>query len=447
MQRLALDAKYADVMERILYNGVLSGISLSGDRFFYPNPLASFGQHERVPWFSCACCPPNVARILTSVPGYFYAATDDRVYVNLFAQGTGRMRAGGTDLELVQTTEYPWKGDIKIEVRPKKDAAFTLAVRIPGWALNRPVPTDLYAYTEPAEGVPSLRVNGEPIDLALDKGYAMIARTWKAGDIVELGLPMPVRRVVAHDAVEADRGRVAVERGPLVYCAEWADNDGRVSNLVLPDGAALAAELRPDLLGGVVVVTGEAEAVSEKAGKVVAEKKPVTLIPYYAWANRGKGEMAVWLAREAGKARVAREPGLSAKAAVTASERAVNPSRANDQFEPESSDDAAGYMHWWPKKGTTEWIEYAFDAPVRVSEASVYWFDDTGGGGCRVPDSWRVLYKSGEEWVPVKAAGVYGIAKDAWNAVAFAAVRTTALRLEVELQTDWSAGVHEWKVK
>ena len=168
-----------------------------------------------------------------------------------------------------------------------------------------------------------------------------------------------------------------------------------MANLVLPDGAALAAETRPDLLGGVVVITGEAEAVSEKAGKIVGEKKPVTLIPYYAWANRGKGEMAVWLAREPGKARVAREPGLSAKATVTASERAVNPKRANDQFEPESSDDAAGYMHWWPKTGTAEWIEYAFDAPVRVSEASVYWFDDTGGGGCRVPASWRVLYKSG----------------------------------------------------
>ena len=447
MQRLGLDAKYADVMERILYNGVLSGISLSGDLFFYPNPLASFGQHERVPWFSCACCPPNVARILTSVPGYFYAATADRVYVNLFAQGTGRMRAGGTDLELVQTTEYPWKGDIKIEVRPKKDAAFTLAVRVPGWALNRPVPTDLYAYTEPAEGAPSLRVNGEPVDLALDKGYAMISRTWKSGDVVELSLPMPVRRVVAHDAVEADRGRVAIERGPLVYCAEWTDNDGRVSNLVLPDGAALAAQVRPDLLGGVVIVTGEAEAVSEKAGKIVAEKKPVTLIPYYAWANRGKGEMAVWLARDASKARVAREPGLSAKAAVTASEGAVNPKRANDQFEPESSDDAAGYMHWWPKKGTSEWIDYAFEAPVRVSEASVYWFDDTGGGGCRVPASWRVLYKSGEEWLPVKAAGEYLTAKDAWNTVAFAPVRTRALRLEVQLQPDWSAGVHEWKIK
>lgn len=450
MQRLALDAKYADVMERILYNGVLSGISLSGDRFFYPNPLASFGQHERVPWFSCACCPPNVARVLTSVPGYFYAATNDRVYVNLFAQGTGKMKVADTDLELVQTTEYPWKGDIKIEVKPAREAVFTLAVRIPGWALNRPVPTDLYAYVEPLGDTGTLKVNGEDVQIPpgrLDKGYALITRTWKAGDVVELSLPMPVRRVVAHEAVEADRGLVAVERGPLVYCAEWPDNGGRVSNLVLPDGAALAAEPRPDLLGGVVVITGEAEAVSEKAGKTVTEKKPVTLIPYYAWANRGKGEMAVWLAREPAKARIAREPGLSAKATVTASEGAVNPRRANDQFEPESSDDAAGYMHWWPKRGTAEWIDYAFETPVRVSEASVYWFDDTGGGGCRVPASWRLLYKTGDDWLPVKAAGPYGTAKDAWNTVKFAPVRTKALRLEVQLQEKWSAGVQEWRIK
>lgn len=448
MQRLELDAKYADVMERILYNGVLSGLSLSGDRFFYPNPLASFGQHERVPWFSCACCPPNVARILTSVPGYFYAASKDEVYVNLYAQGTGKMKVAGTELELAQTTEYPWQGDIKIEVKPARATAFTLALRIPGWAQNKPVPTDLYAYVEPPAGAPSLKVNGQPVDLgSLDKGYALIARTWQAGDIVELSLPMPVRRVLANEAVEADRGLVAVERGPLVYCAEWTDNDGKVANLVLPDGATLTAETRPDLLNGIVVIKGEAEAMSEKAGRIVGEKKPLTLIPYYAWANRGKGEMAVWLARDASKARVVREPGLAAKAAVSASEGAVNPGKVNDGFEPESSDDAAGYMHWWPKKGTTEWIDYAFDTPVRVSEASVYWFDDTGGGGCRVPASWRILYKTGDDWLPVAAAGGYDTAKDAWNTVKFAPVRTRALRLEVRSQDDWSAGVHEWTIK
>ena len=447
MQRLGLDAKYADVMERILYNGVLSGISLSGDRFFYPNPLASFGQHERTPWFSCACCPPNVARILASVPGYFYAATDDTVYVNLFAQGTAKVRAGRTELEIVQTTGYPWSGEIRIELRPASPAALTLAVRIPGWAMNTPVPSDLYTYTEPAAAPPVLKVNGEPVDLQVEKGYALLARTWRPGDLVELSLPMPVRRVASHEAVEANRGRIAVERGPLVYCAEWPDNDGRVANLILPDGAALAAEHRPDLLGGVTVITGQAEAVSERGGRIVVEEKPVTLIPYYAWAHRGKGEMAVWLARDLTKARIAREPGLSAKAKVTASEKAVNSQRVNDQYEPESSDDAAGYMHWWPKRGTLEWIEYAFERPVTVSETSAYWFDDTGAGACRVPESWRVYYRSGGAWIPVKAAGEYGTAKDAWNTVKFPPVRTTALRLEVQLQKEWSAGVHEWKIK
>jgi DUF1680 family protein len=447
MLRLELDAKYADVMERILYNGVLSGISLSGDKFFYPNPLASYGQHERTPWFTCACCPPNVARVLASVPGYFYAASGDRIYVNLFAQGTGKMRAGGTEVEIVQTTEYPWKGDVKIEVKPAKAAELTLAVRIPGWSLNRPVPSDLYTYTEAAEGAPSLKVNGEAVAVTPDKGYALVTRKWQTGDVVELSLRMPVRRVAANEAVEDDRGRVAVERGPLVYCAEWPDNDGRVSNLVLAEGAALTAEMRPDLLGGVVVIKGEADALSEKAGKVVTEKKPLVLIPYYSWANRGKGEMTVWLARDPAKARVAREPGLSAKAKLTASERAVNVGRANDQFEPESSNDEASYMHWWPKKGTLEWLEYDFEAPVRVSESSVYWFDDTGGGECRVPASWRILYRSGESWLPVKAAGEYAVAKDAWNTVKFAPVRTTALRLEIQMQKDWSAGVEEWKIK
>ena len=157
--------------------------------------------------------------------------------------------------------------------------------------------------------------------------------------------------------------------------------------------------------------------------------------------------MEVWIAREAARARIAREPGLAAKATVTASEGAVNPKRVNDGFEPESSDDAAGFMHWWPKKGTAEWIDYTFDAPVRVSGSSVYWLDDTGSGGCRLPASWRILYKTGEDWLPVKAAGGYAVAKDAWNAVKFAPVRTTALRLEVQMQKDWSAGVQEWKIR
>jgi DUF1680 family protein len=473
MFRLEEDAKYVDVMERILYNGVLSGISLSGDLFFYPNPLESHGQHQRVPWFSCACCPPNVARVLASVPGYVYAAGEGKVYVNLFVHGTAQVMAGKARLEIVQTTEYPWKGHVRIGVRPEKPTPFTLYVRIPGWAMGWPIPSDLYKYTDgptpkpaaggPAEGketaeivaqpivrdveMPTVKVNGEPVDLVLHKGYILLNRTWQPEDVVEVDLPMPVRRVLANDKVEADRGRVAVERGPLVYCAEAPDNGGRVSNLVLPDSAALADEMRLELLNGVVVIKGEAEAVSEKAGRAVVEKKPITLIPYYAWANRGASEMEVWIARERAKARIAREPGLATQAAVTASEGIRGLRGVNDEYDPESSDDGAGYAHWWPKKGGAEWIEYAFKAPVRVSETSVYWFDDTGGGACRVPASWKLLYKAGDKWLRVAAAGPYAVAKDAWNTVRFAPVRTTGLRLEIEEQKDWSVGVHEWKVK
>ena len=289
MLRLQLDAKYADVMERILYNGVLSGISLAGDRFFYPNPLASVGQHQRTPWFKCACCPPNVARILASVPGYFYAASADRVYVNLYAEGRGTLQVDGTGLEILQRTEYPWKGTIHLELHPVRSVSFTLAVRIPGWAQNRPVPSDLYTYTEPATGAPVLQVNGQTVALQVEKGYALISRTWKAGDAVDLGLPMPVRRVAAHRAVEADLGRVAVERGPLVYCAEWPDNDGGVSNLVLPDSSVLTAEARPDLLNGVVLIKGEGEAWSERGGRLTSSTQVVTLIPVLRVGQPGPG--------------------------------------------------------------------------------------------------------------------------------------------------------------
>jgi hypothetical protein len=157
--------------------------------------------------------------------------------------------------------------------------------------------------------------------------------------------------------------------------------------------------------------------------------------------------MAVWLARDPSKARVAREPGLSARAKVTASEKAVNPQRASDQYDPEGSDDGTGYMHWWPKKGTEEWIEYTFDAPVTVSESSVYWFDDTGGGECRVPAAWRILHQVNGAWVPVKLAGAPGVGRDAWNTVKFPPVRTAGLRLEVKMQPGYSAGVHEWTIK
>ena len=261
---------------------------------------------------------------------------------------------------------------------------------------------------------------------------------------------MPVRRVVAHSSVEADQGRVALQRGPLVYTAEWPDNPGgKVRNLLLLDDATLSSEFRPDLLNGVQVVTGQAVALAfDTEGKVTRRKQAFTAIPYYAWANRGPGEMLVWIPDRETSARPQPLPTLASRAAVTSSRAGHNPRAVNDQSEPKSSrDGTSSFFHWWPEKGSTEWVEYAFEQPSRVSEVEVYWLDDTGSGECRVPMAWRVLYKDGEEWKPVATPGPYGVEKDRYNKVVFKPVTTSGLRLEVVLPPEWSAGIQEWKVR
>jgi DUF1680 family protein len=443
------DAKYIDVMERTLYNGLLSGVSLDGKSFFYPNPLESAGQHQRSPWFGVACCPGNVTRFLASVPGYVYAQQGDTVYVNLFAAGNADITLeDGRRLKLVQETRYPWEGAVKITVTPEREGRFALNVRIPGWARNEVVPSDLYRFADAAPPAATVKVNGQGVAAAPVKGYVRVERAWKAGDVVELALPMPVRRVVANTAVDADRGRVALQRGPLVYAAEWVDNGGRVRNLLLADDVKLATEFRPDLLGGVQVVRARAAALAlDDHGQVSRREQDLLAIPYYSWANRGSGEMVVWFPNQPTSARPQPFPTTASRAKVSASPAGRYPGAVNDQGEPRSSRDATdAFFHWWPEKGSTEWIEYTLDAPTAVSSVDVYWFDDTGSGECRTPASWRVLYKDGAEWKPVEAAGSYGIDKDRYNRVTFKPVTTNGLRLEVTLQPQWSAGIQEWKL-
>ena len=444
------DAKYIDVFERILYNGLLSGVAMTGDRFFYPNPLASFGQHQRSPWFKCACCPSNMPRFLAQLTGYAYAAAGDGVWVNLFVQGSARVKIGGGVVELEQETAYPWAGTIQLRVKSTPRGAWTLRVRVPGWVQKRPVPSDLYRYFGAgADEEPwALMLNGEPIAPTLTKGYATVARSWKAGDTVSLFLPMSIHRVVANDAVKADAGRVAIERGPIVYCAEWPDNDGHVHQIVLDDDAPLVAEPRPDLLNGVTIIAAPATGYRMRNGTPVAERQRVTLIPYYAWAHRGNGDMAVWLARQPGKARPVPEPTLASRAKASASAGASGLKAINDQLEPENSNDhAVPYLHWWPKKGTTEWVQYELAAPAEVSELAVYWFDDTGVGECRVPREWKAFSRSNGRWVPMKNLDPYAVDKDRYDVVRVAPVKTDAVRLEIQLPEKFSAGIHEWKIK
>ncbi len=297
---LSGDAKYIDVLERVIYNGFLSGISLCGDKFFYPNPLASDGDYERSPWFDCACCPVNIVRFVPSLPGYAYAQHGDVLYVNLFVGGSAKIRMSDNVVHLKQQTRYPWDGTVKIIVEPERSAKFAICVRIPGWARNEPVPSDLYRFLNESSEKATLEVNGESVDLNIDKGFASISRRWEKGDYIELNLPMPIRRVVSHENVKDNTGRTAIQRGPVVYCFEGLDNPQGVAGLTLQANAMLRDEYRGDLLGGIVTVKGLGRIQQpQQESEMMLNSIEVVAIPYYAWAHRGKSEMAVWLPESA----------------------------------------------------------------------------------------------------------------------------------------------------
>lgn len=294
------DAKYFDVLERTLYNGLISGVSLDGGSFFYPNPLASTGGYSRKPWFGCACCPSNICRFIPSLPGYVYAVKDGQVYVNLFLSNRAELKVNRKKLVLEQETGYPWNGDIRIRVA-QGNLPFTMHLRIPGWVRGAVLPSDLYRYADGQELGYTVTVNGEPVAGELQKGYLLIDRKWKKGDVVEVHFDMKPRVVKANGKVEADRGRVAIERGPLVYCAEWPDNDFNVHNILLNQHPSFQVVERPDLLYGIHEITTDAQALSyDAAGKLAVRDVKLTLIPYYAWAHRGEGDMEVWLPIEVG---------------------------------------------------------------------------------------------------------------------------------------------------
>lgn len=295
MLRLRLDRHYSDLMERALYNGFLSGISLTGDTFFYVNPLAVRRQGreeinerhtgERQGWFGCACCPPNVARLLASLGRYVYSEDEKSLAIHLYVQSRARLRVGDQEVDLSVQTDYPWDGEIVIEVNPEAQAEFEIRLRIPGWCEEW-----------------SLEVNGEAVDASLEAGYLVLDREWKPGDRITLSLSMAVRRLYADPRVEAARGRVALARGPLIYCIESVDNETPVERIALPRTSELSAHQRTDLLGEIVTIDAEAcRLVPSAVGDLytdappVREKTQLTAIPYYAWANREVGDMSVWI--------------------------------------------------------------------------------------------------------------------------------------------------------
>lgn len=434
--RMALlfgDASYMDAVEKALYNGVLSGVALDGKSFFYVNPLASRGYHHRREWYECACCPPNVLRTIASVGGMAYATSADSLYFNLYAAGSASAHIGAQKVDFEVQTDYPWDGKIRIAF--KSGGEFDLRLRIPNWCRGA-----------------TLAVNGEPSTIRRERGYAVLKQTWRPGDHVELNLPMPVEQMLAHPYVKDDLGRAAVQRGPLVYCVEQVDNAAPVEDAVLPLGSEFEVAFRSDVLGGVNVI----ETVSLQVPKVDWDrtlfqpsprpgKSKLTLVPYGFWDNRQAGRMEVWLPTSPPVSPVL---GPEGKAEVSVSFRSGNaqPWGVNDGIEPASSgEQPKALCHFWPHKGGEEWVQYTWEAPQRVTGIKVYWFDDTGRGECRLPESWKLqaLHEGG--WVDIRLAST---PKDLnkWNEVSFPVVETTALRLVVKQQDRWATGIHEWKV-
>lgn len=303
-------SKYIDVLERSLYNNVLSSVSLDGKNFFYPNPLSADGSYVRQPWFDCSCCPTNLCRFMSSVTGYIYAQKENNLYVNLFIGSSVTIKMNEKQsVQISQSSNYPWDGAINFTVQPKQKSKFALRLRIPGWAKNQPVPSDLYSYMNPVTASYSIKVNGVDYSAKVEEGYAVIDREWKKGDKVEYNLPMNIQRVTANEKVKADRGLVALERGPILFCLEDKDNAFNVNNFILPDNSALKLTFNKDIFTGTYTIQGEGNVINPSDDKLSmqTEKKTFTAIPYNVWDNRGGAAMRVWLPRTVGEFKLSME--------------------------------------------------------------------------------------------------------------------------------------------
>jgi DUF1680 family protein len=433
-------ARYMDVVERGLYNGVVSGVSLDGRRFFYVNPLGSRGNHHRQDWFACACCPPNILRLVEQVGGMVYATGPDALYVNLYAASKATASlpsAAGAPVPVTveQRTNYPWDGDVRVVLTLPAPATFDVRLRVPAWC----------------RAIES-RVNDAPSEGRQEAGYLTVRREWKSGDTVFVRFPMPVERVYSNPAVQGNVGRAAFQRGPIVYCFEHADNTKvPVRQAAIPAGAEVRAEQLPGLLGGVTVLRAKAQIPSgagDGALYAPADARSVTMtaIPYFAWDNREPGEMLVWMPETLALAERPLDPTITPSASYYFRQDGI--SALYDRREPANSiDHAIPRTTFWPHKATEEWVQYDFKEPRTVSGVEVYWFDDTSrGGGCGLPASWSVQYRDGEAWKDVATAEPFGLAHDSFNRVRFTPVTTSALRLRVRLRDDVSAGILEWKL-
>ncbi len=419
MHRRLPQAHFMDVQERVLYNNLLGSVELTGANFYYQNPLTS--SQARYPWHGCPCCVGNIPRALLAIKDMMYSVDSKRstLMVNHYVDSEGDVAAlGEKPLRMKQETGYPWTGAVTITLTHIPSEPFSLALRIP----NR-TESKLYKAVPNLDGKYSVKVNGKPVEASLQAGYAVLTRTWKEGDRVELALPMDVQRITCDERVEANRGRVALQRGPIVYSFESVDNGKGVYNAVLKPEESLTPVWKAELLQGVMTI---------EAGALKA-------IPNYARLNRG-GASQVWMIESRDKAGLS---GLASQAEATASfarSEEMTPASVNDMSE--------AHFDFWPHLGSAEWVQYTFEKPVTAKQAKVRWFDDTGHGNCRIPSSWKITYQNEEgKWVPVEGVTSYPVEKGKVCEVSFTPITSKAFRLEVQCPQKFSSGLHEWQLE
>jgi DUF1680 family protein len=456
------DAKFIDVAEVALYNNTLAGMNLGGDHFFYVNPLAAdgfrpfnHGHAGRAPWFGTACCPTNLARIIPQIPGMLFAQDDEGLLTCLYASGRTRMTLGGVGTDVIEETGYPYDGAVNLTLRPDKPARFAVRMRVPTWTTDRFVPGKLYKYATNEEQAVRVLVNDSPVDTTAKNGFVTIDREWRSGDRVRLELPMPVRFNTCRDEVEANRGRVAVTRGPLVYCAESADNAGHTSTYMIPptsnkakaDVAQLAIEGHTTR-----VVTVNAERLNED-GEL--EAASLRLVPYYAWNNRGVGSMAVWLpdnveTLRAGAVVVDDNAKRFASAKASHTFDSDTTTALIDGLLPSDSFDTS-IPRWtsWPERGKPQSVEFELAEPTPLRTIEVYWYDDQGG--VQTPIRWELeVANTTGDWRPFSLynTDAYGVEPNQFNVVHPAEPLTAKrLRLRVWPKADAAAGILEFVVR
>jgi DUF1680 family protein len=451
LNHLHRDARYADVMERALYNGVLSGVAVPGNLFFYVNPLASTGTHHRQPFYSTTCCPTNIARLMPSISGYVYAIDGDDPVVNLYVSGHARIKTASGNVTIRQDANYPWDGQIMLTITsdqnvPPTGERFRVRLRVPEWCAGQ------------------FSINGKQVT-DIDKGYASVDVARGEETTLNVEMVMEVRRLVAHPGIKTNRGRVALQRGPVVYCFEEADNPGLRDRTTLARTQDFSTSFQTGIADGVVTIQ-----------TMATDGKVLQAIPYYAWDHREPGRMVVWVYQQ-GLPRTPQtdNPGWNHTDGTSILYRPLAESMLSEQDEPfphhetvtvtayffnpgntleavcdgiipsHSDDHEIPRMTFWDRKGTKEWIELDFEQPITLEQSAVYWFDDERrNGGCRVPESWRLFHREGTEWKPVLTNDDFGCIKDRFNTVHFKKIETSGLRIEVLWKSGFSGGILEW---